>query len=92
MLDDKFKELQVMRRAITRRPQDLPRSKHTLVEGKTLEEVTIFIDRRSYRSYAKPESCEGTIDVCLACRINGFIRTWFVDKRNSAMLARMTEC
>ena len=50
---------------------DLPRSKHTLAEGKTLEEVTTFINRRSYRSYAKPESCEGTIDVCLACRIHG---------------------
>ena len=35
--DDKFKELQVMRWAITHRPQDLPRSKHTLAEGKTLE-------------------------------------------------------
>ena len=81
-----------MRWAITHRPQDLPRSKHTLAEGKTLEEVTIFIDRRSYRSYAKPEGWEGTIDVCLACRIHGFIRTWFVDKRNSAMLARLTEC
>ena len=31
-----------MRWAITHRPQDLPRSKHTLVEGKTLEEVTIL--------------------------------------------------
>ena len=41
-----------------------------------------FIDRRSYRSYSKPESCEGTIDVCLACRIYGYIWTWFVDKRN----------
>ena len=38
MLDDKFKGLQVMRWAITHRPQDLPRSKHTLAEGKTLEE------------------------------------------------------
>ena len=36
MLDDKFKELQVMRWAITHRPQDLPRSKHLLAEGKTL--------------------------------------------------------
>ena len=27
-----------MRWAITHRPQDLPRSKHTLAEGKTLEE------------------------------------------------------
>ena len=81
-----------MRWAITHRPQDLPRSKHTLAEGKTLEEVTTFFDRLSYRSNAKPESCEGTIDVCLACRIHGFIRTWFVDKRNSAMLVRMTEC
>ena len=50
-----------MRWAITHRPQDLPRSKHTLAEGKTLEEVT-FIDRRSYRSNAKPESCEEMID------------------------------
>ena len=33
-----------MRWAITHRLQDLPRSKHTLVEGKTLEEVMIFID------------------------------------------------
>ena len=31
-----------MRWAITHRPQDLPRSKHTLVEGKTLEEVMIL--------------------------------------------------
>ena len=31
-----------MRWVITHRPQDLPRSKHTLVEGKTLEEVTIL--------------------------------------------------
>ena len=38
MPDDKFKELQVMRWAITRRPQDLPRSQHTLAEGETLEE------------------------------------------------------
>ena len=28
-----------MRWAITNMPQDLPRSKHTLAEGKTLEEV-----------------------------------------------------
>ena len=42
MLDDKFRELQVMRWAITHRPQDLPRSKHTLVDWKTLEEVTIL--------------------------------------------------
>ena len=61
-------------------------------EGKTPEEDTTFIGRRFYRSNAKPESCEGTIDVCLACRIHGFIRTWFVDKRNSAMLVRMTKC
>ena len=40
--------LQVMRWTITHRPQDLPRNKHTLAEGKTLEEVT-FIGRRSYR-------------------------------------------
>ena len=89
--DDEFNGLQVMRWAITHTPQDLPRSKHNLDEGKTLEEVT-FIGRRSYRGTQKPESCEETIDVCLACRINGFIRTWFVDKRNSAMLVRMTEC
>ena len=81
-----------MRWAITHRPQDLPRSKHILAEGKTLEEVTNFIDRRSYRCNAKPESCEGTIDVYLACKIYGFIRTQFVDKRNSAMLVRMTKC
>ena len=28
-----------MRWAITHTPQDLPRSKHTLAEGKTLEEI-----------------------------------------------------
>ena len=61
-------------------------------EGKTPEEDTTFIGRQFYRSNAKPESCEGTIDVGLACRINGFIRTWFVDKRNFTMLVRMTEC
>ena len=34
-----------MRWAIIHRPQDLPRSKHTLAEGKTLEEViTLSID------------------------------------------------
>ena len=31
-----------MRWAITHRPQDLPRSKHILAEGKTPEEVTIL--------------------------------------------------
>ena len=31
-----------MRWAITHRPQDLPRSKHILAEGKTLEEVMIL--------------------------------------------------
>ena len=31
-----------MRWAINHRPQDLQRSKHTLAEGKTLEEVTIL--------------------------------------------------
>ena len=81
-----------MRWAITHRPQDLPRSKHTLAEGKTLEEVTILSTDDLIGVYAKPESCEGTIDVCLACRINGLFRTWFVDERNSAMLVRMTEC
>ena len=81
-----------MRCAITHRPQDLPRSKHILAEGKTLEEdIPLSIDD-FIGVYAKPESCEGTIDVCLACRIYGYIRTWFVDKRNSAMLVRMTEC
>ena len=81
-----------MRWAITHRPQDLPRSKHILAEGKTLEEDTAFIGRQFYRSNAKPESCDGTIDVCLACRINGLFRTQFLDKRSSAMLVRMTEC
>ena len=81
-----------MRWAITHRLQDLPRSKHTLAEGKTLEEVTILSIDDLIGVYAKPESCEGTIDVCLACRIYGYIQTWFVDKRNSATLVRMTEC
>jgi hypothetical protein len=81
-----------MRWAITHRPQDLPRSKHTLAEGKNSGRRYDFINRRSYRSNAKPERCEEMIDVRLACRINGCIRTWFIDKRNSAMLVRMTEC
>ena len=81
-----------MRWSITHRPQDLPRSKHTLAEGKTLEEVTILSTDDLIGVYAKPENGEGMIDVCLACRIYGFIRTCFVDKRNSAMLVRMTEC
>ena len=93
MLDDKFKELQVMRWAITHRPHDLPRSKHIFAEGKTLEEVTILSTDDYTGVYAKkPEGWEGTIDVCLACRINGLSRTQFIDKRNSAMLVRMTEC
>ena len=81
-----------MRWAITHRPQDLPRSKHILAEGKTLEEVTILSTDDFIGVTQNLESCEETIDVCLACRINGFIQTWFVDKRNSAMLVRMTEC
>ena len=81
-----------MRWAITHRPQDLPRSKHILAEGKTLEGVTTLPTDDFIGVYAKPESCEETIDVCLACRINGFIQTWFLDKRNSAMLVRKTEC
>ena len=72
--------------------QDLPRSKHTLAEGETLEEEDMPLPTDDLIGvYAKPESCEGTIVVCLACRINGFIRTWFIDKRNSAMLVRMTK-
>ena len=64
-------------------------SKHILAEGKTLE-VDIPLSTDDFIGvYAKPESCEGTIDVW---RINGFIRTWFVDKRKSAMLVRKTEC
>ena len=62
-----------MRWAITHRPQDLPRSKHTLAEGKTLEEDVFLPTDDFIGVYAKPESGEGTIDVCLACRINGFI-------------------
>ena len=55
-----------MRWAITHRPQDLPRSKHTLAGGKTLEEVTILSTDDLIGVYAKPESCEGTTDVWLA--------------------------
>ena len=47
-----------MRWAITHRLQDLPRSKHTLAEGKTLEEVTILSTDDLIGVYAKPESCE----------------------------------
>ena len=81
-----------MRWAITHRPQDRPGSKHPLAEGETLEEDTTLSTDDLIGVTQKPESCEGTIDVCLACRIYGFIRTWSVDKRNSAMLVRMTEC
>ena len=85
-----------MRRwAITHRLQNLPRSKHILAEGKTLE-VDIPLSTDDFIGvYAKPESCEGTIDVCLACRIHGFIRTWFVDKRkfcNACEDDRVLEC
>ena len=38
MPSDEIKVYKVMRWAITHRAQDLPRSKHTLAEGKTLEE------------------------------------------------------
>ena len=60
-----------MRWAITHRPQDLPRSKHILAEGQTLEEDTTLPTDDLIGVYAKPESYEGTIDVCLACRTNG---------------------
>ena len=61
-----------MRWAITHRPQDLPRSKDILAEGKkTLEEDIPLSTDDFIGVYAKPESCEGTIDVCQACRING---------------------
>ena len=75
-----------MRWAITHRPQDLPRRKHILAEGKTLE-VDIPLSADDFIGVTqKPESCEEMIDILLACRINGFFRTWFVDKRNSTML------
>ena len=89
--DDEF-SLQVMRWAITHRPQDLPRSKHTLAEGKTLEEDMPLSTDDLIGVMQKPESCEGTIDVCLGLQNQWIIRTWFADKRNSAMLVRMTEC
>ena len=81
-----------MRWAVTLRPRDLPRSKHILAEGKTPEEITTLPTDDFIGVYAKPESCEGTIDVCLACRINGLFQTQFIDKRNSATLVRMAEC
>ena len=81
-----------MRWAITHMPQDLPRGKHTLAEGKTLEEVTILSTDDLIGVTQNLRVVKETIDDCLACRINGFIRTWFVDKINSAMLVRMTEC
>ena len=81
-----------MRWAITHMPQDLPRSKHILAEGKTLEEVTILSTDDLIGVTQNLRDCEGTIDVCLACRINGLFRTQFVDKGNSAMHVRMTKC
>ena len=81
-----------MRWSITHRPQDLPRSKHILVEGKTLE-VDIPLSTDDFIGvYAKPESCEGTIDVCLACRINGLSELGSSTRENSTMHVRMTEC
>ena len=53
-----------MRWAITHSPQDLPRNKHTLAEGKTLEGVTILSTDELIGVYAKPVSCEGN-DRCL---------------------------
>ena len=74
-----------MRWAITHRPQDLPRSKHTLAEEKTLEDVCLSTDDligvttlstdNPIGVYAKPESCDEMIDVCLACRNQWIIRT-----------------
>ena len=53
-----------MRWAITHRPQDLPRSKHILAEGKkNLEEDMPLLTDDLIGVYAKPERCEGTIDV-----------------------------
>ena len=51
-----------MRWAITHRPQDLPRSKHTLAEGKTLEEVTILSTDDLIGVTQNLRDCEGTID------------------------------
>ena len=52
-----------MRWSITHRPQDLPRSKHILAEGKTLEEVTILSTDDFIGVTQKPESCEETIEI-----------------------------
>ena len=82
-----------MRWAITHRPQDLPRNKHTLAEGETLEEEDMPLSTNDFIGATQNlRVVKEMVDVCLACSINGFIRTWFVDKRNSAMLVRMTEC
>ena len=84
-----------MRWAITHRLQDLPRRKHILAEGKTLEEVTILSIDDLIAVYAKPESCEGTIDVCLACR-NQWIIPNLVRRRekfcNACEDDRVLEC
>ena len=64
-----------MRWAITHMPQDLPRRKHILAEGKTLKEVAILLADDLIGVTQNLRDCEGTIDICLACRINGFIRT-----------------
>ena len=82
----------MIRWAITHRPQDLPRSKQILLKEKKPGRSYDLSTDDFIGVYAKPESGEGTIDVCLACRINGLFRTQFADERNSAMLVRMTEC
>ena len=58
---------------------------------KTLEEITTCINRRFYRSLRKTWELLSN-DRCLFGLQNQWIfRTWFVDKKNSAMLVRMTE-
>ena len=84
-----------MRWAITHRPQDLPRSKYTLAEGKTLERVMTLSTDDFIGVYAKPESCEETIDCLSGLQNQWIIRTWFIDKRNSANACeddRVLEC
>ena len=84
-----------MRCAITHRPQDLPRSKRILAEGRTLEEDIPLSTDDFIGVYAKPESCEGN-DRCLSGLQNLWIYSNLVRRQekfcNACEDDRVLEC
>ena len=72
MPEDEFKDYKY-KMGHNPQAQDLPRSKHILAEGKTPEGVTILSTDDLIGVTQNLRDCEGTIDICLACRTNGFI-------------------